>query len=240
MKGGFTNYGEAIGILMLETQFPRAPGDIGNARSYNFPVRYKTVRNALTTRIMGHSPDPELIQPFVDAARELEAEGVKAITTSCGFLAQFQNVLAEAVSIPVFSSALLQVPLASVMFGRRRPIGVFTERAEYMNEAHFNAVGWSTEDFPVYIKGMKPHYQFPNTFIGNQNEADIDLLKREMVEMAQEFIEECPEAGAVVFECTNFCPFTSHVQEAINRPVFDINTLINWVHLAVEPRKFVP
>lgn len=240
MKGGYTNYGESIGILMLETQFPRAVGDIGNARSYDFPVRYKTVRNALTSRIMGHTPDPELIQPFIDAARELEAEGVKAITTSCGFLAQFQNVLSEKVSVPVFSSALLQVPLVSTMFGKRRPIGIFTERAEYMNEEHFNAVGWSTKDFPVVIKGMKPHYQFPNTFIGNQREADISLLKREMVEMAREFIDECPESAAVVFECTNFCPFTSHVQEAIQRPVFDINTLIRWVNLAVEPRKYIP
>ena len=111
LKGGFTNYGESIGILMLDTHFPRPPGDIGNARSYDFPVRYKIVKNAYTDRIMGHTPDPELIGSFVDAARELEAEGVKAITTSCGFLAPFQKHLAEAVSIPVFASSLLQVPM---------------------------------------------------------------------------------------------------------------------------------
>lgn len=40
LKGGFTNYGQDIGILMLDTIFPRIPGDIGNAKSYDFPVRY--------------------------------------------------------------------------------------------------------------------------------------------------------------------------------------------------------
>lgn len=31
MHGGFTNYGETIGVLMLDSTFPRPPGDIGNA-----------------------------------------------------------------------------------------------------------------------------------------------------------------------------------------------------------------
>lgn len=91
MQGGYTNYGEEIGVLMLETVFPRPRGDIGNAYSYEFPVRYKTVKGAAAGKIMGDAPAAELIAPFVEAARELEAEGVKAITTSCGFLAPFQK-----------------------------------------------------------------------------------------------------------------------------------------------------
>jgi len=111
LTGGFTNYGQDIGILMLDTIFPRIPGDIGNAGSYNIPVRYKTVKNAKPFTIMGDKPDAELLKPFVEAARELEAEGVKAITTSCGFLAAFQGELADAVKIPVFTSALILAPL---------------------------------------------------------------------------------------------------------------------------------
>lgn len=43
--GGYTNYGQDIGILMLDTRFPRIPGDIGNAKSYpNVHVRYKVER----------------------------------------------------------------------------------------------------------------------------------------------------------------------------------------------------
>ena len=76
---------------MLDTRFPRPRGDIGNALSYDFPVRYKIVRGAHATRIMGDHPDAGLLEPFVVAAQELEAEGVKAITTSCGFLAPFQK-----------------------------------------------------------------------------------------------------------------------------------------------------
>lgn len=239
LKGGYTNYGESIGILMLDTRFPRPPGDIGNARSYEFPVRYKIVKNAYTDRIMGHSPDPGLIVPFVEAARQLEAEGVKAITTSCGFLAPFQKYLTEAVKIPVFASSLLQAPLISAMIGSERPIGIFTERAQFITEDHFKGVGWSSKTINVYVKGMKPDAVFPQVFIGNSRELDTGVLIAEMEEMTREFMQECPHAGAILLECTNMCPFTSHVQAVSGLPVFDINTLIHWVHRSVEPRRYL-
>ena len=41
LSGGKAFYGEAIGILMLDMQAPLIPGNVGNATSYGFPVRYK-------------------------------------------------------------------------------------------------------------------------------------------------------------------------------------------------------
>ena len=52
-KGGYTNYGQTIGILMLDTIFPRLPGDIGNAETFDFPVKYKIVKGAQPNKIMG-------------------------------------------------------------------------------------------------------------------------------------------------------------------------------------------
>ena len=44
--GGKNVFGHAIGILMLESRFPRIPGDVGNATTWNFPVLYKVIENA--------------------------------------------------------------------------------------------------------------------------------------------------------------------------------------------------
>ena len=41
--------------------------------SYDFPVRYKIVRDAHATKILGDEPDPALLEPFMEAARELPA-----------------------------------------------------------------------------------------------------------------------------------------------------------------------
>src|SRR5258707_8150985 len=100
LRGGRTLYGIELGILMLDTRMPRIPGDVGNAETWPFPAHYIVVKGADTSRIMGKDPDPTLLAPFIDAARELEHLGVRAITTSCGFLAIFQRELQAAVGVP--------------------------------------------------------------------------------------------------------------------------------------------
>jgi hypothetical protein len=239
LKGGFTNYGQDVGVLMLDTRFPRARGDIGNARSFDFPVRYKTVKGAQAVKIMGDEPSADLLAPFIEAARELEAEGVRCITTSCGFLGPFQKQIAAAVKIPVLTSALMQAPLIHAMLPPGQVIGIFTERAQHMNRRHFEGVGWSPDDIPVQVQGMPEDAAFPATFIIGREELDTEVLRREMLEMTRDFMRSCPNPGAILFECTNFCPFSADVAAESGLPVFDINTLINSVHSAIRPPRYL-
>ena len=108
--GNRTIYGQSIGILMLDTRFPRLPGDIGNATTFSYPVMYKIVEQATVDRVVKEA-DAGLIEPFVRAGMELIQNGARAIVTSCGFMAIFQKELAQALPVPVFTSSLLQVPL---------------------------------------------------------------------------------------------------------------------------------
>ncbi len=85
VKGGKNIYGITIGILMLETVFPRIPGELGNATSFSYPVRYHIVKGASPEKVV-RKQDPALLEPFIQGAQELERFGVKAITTNCGFL----------------------------------------------------------------------------------------------------------------------------------------------------------
>ncbi len=99
-KGGKTIYGASLGILMLETQFPRIPGDIGNATTWPFPVQYRVVRSA-TPELVVRNDARQLVDKFIDAAQDLVASGCNGITTNCGFLSIVQESLAKAVSVPV-------------------------------------------------------------------------------------------------------------------------------------------
>lgn len=231
VTGGKNVYGESIGILMLDTKFPRIPGDIGNALTFHFPVRYRKVSGATSARVVKEA-DPALITPFIEAAKELEQEGVCAITTSCGFLAIFHKHLAQAVDIPVFSSSLLQVPLAAAMIGQDKKIGIMTASKPHLTPLHFKGVG--AEGINKVIYGMEEQDEFTQVFIEGKQEMDVAKVEQEMVKVAQTMIEENPDVGAIVFECTNMPPFRTAVQKAVHRPVFDIVTLTNYVYDSIK------
>lgn len=231
-RGGYGSYGQDLGILMLDTRFPRIPGDIGNAKSFPFPVRYKRVEGASPKRVVEEG-DPRLLEPFIAAARELEAEGVRAITTSCGFLALFQRELAAAVQVPLFSSSLLQIPLLYEIFGRKGKAGVLTARAASLSEKHFLNCG--VQGIPLAVAGMDEKPEFTRVFLeksepGSLPELDTDKAEEELRAAASALAEREPELRFIVLECTNMPPFRKAIQEACGKPVFDIISLAGFMH----------
>lgn len=223
-----------LGILMLDTRFPRIPGDIGNELSFPFPIRKKIVRGASTARVVWQN-DTSLLEPFCQAARELESEGVSAITTSCGFLAMFQRELAAQVSIPVFTSALLQVPLVAAMLPAGKSVGILTADARTLGEKQFDAVGIT--GLPVVVYGMEGT-DFGNVFVGDTPELDRATAERELVAVTRRMLAERPEVGAIVLECTNMPPYAHAVQQAAGLPVYDITTLSRFVMDGIKRTEF--
>ena len=112
--GGKTVFGASLGILMLETRFPRIPGDIGNARTWPFPVQFRIVRNATPDKVVRQDARV-LVDLFIAAAQDLVAHGCDGITTNCGFLSIVQDQIASAVPVPVATSSLMQVPMVQAM-----------------------------------------------------------------------------------------------------------------------------
>jgi hypothetical protein len=234
--GGRTLYGLALGVLMLDTVFPRIPGDVGNALTWPFPVRYKVVQGAVGDRIMGRAPDPTLLDPFIASARELEADGVHVITTSCGFLAAFQRELAAAVGVPVIASSLLQVPLVSRLIRPDQRVGILTERPN-LTPFHFAGVGWSPEEIPVHVAALPPDAICPTVFIDGGTKLDTDVVERELVDAALA-MKERGDIGAIVLECTNFVPFSEAMRRATGLPIFDLYTLVTQTYEATVGRSF--
>src|SRR5205809_3354025 len=136
--------GFSVGVLLLDTRFPRIPGDIGNPATFDFPVRYHRVAGASAEQVVRGARD-ELLPLFVEGARVLEREGARAISTSCGFLARFQDRLAAAVTVPVFTSSLMLVPLVHRMLPPDRAVGVMTVDASALGARHMAGAGITPE-----------------------------------------------------------------------------------------------
>lgn len=236
VKGGYNVYGEIIGILLNEAICPRIIGDMGNAMTFNFPVKYKIVKGATVERVV-EKTDPKLLYPFIKAAQELEKEGVKAITTSCGFLSIFQEEISAATNIPVFTSSLIQVPLVYRMLGKDKKVGIITAYKSKLTEKHLRAVGID-ENIPVCIIGMENSQEFYNVIIKQKSIMDVKKVEAEVVINARLLVEQNNDIGAIVFECTNLPPYAAAVQRAVHLPVFDIITLTNMIYNAVVRKEY--
>ena len=113
---GKTSYGAPIGILLLDFFAPHVPGDVANHSTYNFPVKYELIEGMTFDKLLNR--DKSAFDILLQAAKKLQAEGVRGITADCGFFALFQNELAAELDIPVFLSSLLQVPFINSTIGK--------------------------------------------------------------------------------------------------------------------------
>lgn len=241
MAKGRTTSGESIGVLMLNTSFPRVHGDIGNARTFDFPVRYKVVSQATQGTIVTEADKArDLLPHFIEAARELESEGVAAITTSCGFLSVVQEELAAAVSVPVATSSLLLLPMILNMIGRRK-VGVITANASVLSQRHL-MLGDGADYSRIVLCGLQDCPNFRASILGLPTEGvsgfDVKLIEQEVVARCKMLWQDNPEIGAFLFECTNLPPYARAVQKATGLPVFGILQLMEMLHASVRAASF--
>ena len=230
MKGGRLYYDMPIGILCLESLFPKPRGHMRNPRTYGFPTVTRVIRGVDIPRLL-FNPTPDLLEPFIQAAKELEADGVQAITGSCGFMARFQSQIAAELHIPVFLSSLLQLPLVRLMHGEKAEIGVLTASSQALTPAHFANCATPMES--VHIRGMEGNPEFWETIIeGKRHDFDMERLEAEIVGSAAAFARE-KALDALVLECTDLSAFSAPIQRAINLPVYDINSLVEYAYYAV-------
>lgn len=233
-SGGKTVFGASVGILMLETRFPRIPGDMGNALTWPFPVHYRVVRGASPDKVVRGNPK-ELLDVFIEAGKDLVATGADGITTNCGFLALVQDELREALGVPVATSSLMQVPLVQAMLPPAKKTVVLTISKATLTEAHLRAANVRA-DTPVY--GTDAGRVFTRDILGDAAEIDFAACRQDMLDAADQIMANEPDAGAIVLECTNMVPYAADVRKRTGLPVYSIESFITWFQAGLMPRRF--
>src|SRR5690606_4745648 len=119
--------------------------------------------------------------------------------TSCGFMARHQRRLAGALSVPVATSSLVQLPMVEMALGEGRRAGVITYDAASLTPDIFIACGADPGSpvagvpvdgaFHALIEGGEPYHKA--------------RLEDEIVTAARDLVARNPSLGAIVLECTN-------------------------------------
>ena len=223
----------SVGILMLDSRFPRILGDIGNAQSWPFPVDYHIVKDATPERIIQNDPR-DMLAPFIAGAEALIAKGARGITTTCGFLSLFQANLADALPVPVATSSLMQTRLVNQILGQSKRAGILTICQPALTPAHLAAAN-VPDDTPIATtEGLR---EFSRAILGNEPELDITLAERDNIEAAHQLARQ-PDVGAIILECTNMAPYAAAISAATGLPVFSAYNFICWFQSGLMPAPF--
>jgi len=232
--GGKAVYGASVGILMLEAKFPRIPGDMGNALTWPFPVMYKVVRDASPDRVV-RGGATGLLPAFIDAARELVADGADGITTNCGFLSLMQNDLSAAVGVPVAASSLMQVAMVNATLPPGKTAGILTISGSTLTPAHLSAANVPGN---TPIGSTETGQEFTRAILGNELHLDVAAARDDNITAAEALVSAHPEIGALVLECTNMLPYAADIRRAIGMPVYSMASFVTWFQMGLTPPRY--
>lgn len=218
--------GHAVGLMHIEAPFPVVPGNPVNASTFDFPVLYQRVSSLTGHEVIKGDPSGE--SKLVQAAVALQEAGVGAIVGACGSFANFQQALREAVSVPVFSSILVQVPLILDTLPTSASLGIIFADERAFTERVVRQCRISDAS-RIRKMDCRDNRDFAEIMAG-ANEFDEQRFLRFFNDRVEAFLTSHREMGAVMIQCNELIPYAWVIQRLRDIPVYEVASLIRWLH----------
>jgi hypothetical protein len=206
-----------LGVLQLENKPMLVRGCLNTSETFGFAVAGRIVPGA---RVDNTVPgDPSRLPAWIETARALEAEGVAAITSNCGFALRYQAALAAATAVPVSVSSLnlLAYVLRGVPAGGK--VAVLTYDSRHFDAGLFALAGVAGDAARIVIAGIEGTRCY-ELMLRPDNPATVEDIQTAVLEAAQGATRE-DKVGAFLFECAGFGPASDLVRERTSVPVWD-------------------
>ncbi|MFM7331941.1 MAG: aspartate/glutamate racemase family protein [Brachymonas sp.] len=214
-----------LGIIMLDTQFPRPLGDVGHPETFGVSTHKDVFKGVWPARVVASAASlrqARLVPGFQGMVRSMQMRGVQAVTTSCGFLVLLQKELQAVTKLPVVTSSLLLLP---ALLRQEQKVGVLSISASSLGQEHLRAAGVPKERLKdVIIQGMPAQGEFVMKILGNQPTLDIAQAEQEAIAAALALKERAPGLRSLVLECTNLPPYQAAIEAATGWKVFSLQT----------------
>ncbi len=218
--------GFPVGILQLWAHLPFFPGNVSNPYTYDFPVKFIEVKGSGIANIL--AGDMSLVDNIIEAAKQLETDGCRVICANCGFFAHYQKLVAKELDVPCYLSAMVQVPWAFVSMKPDQKLGIMTANSGNLTKSLFEACDITEEmQKRCCVYGMQDYQEFWNMQIG-EGGLDYEKTGEQLLEQVRKMMNEHPDIGAILLECTDMPPYAHLIQAEFNVPVYDAITLINF------------
>ena len=228
-------YGWSVGMINLESDIIKVPGDVMNTNSYEF--------NILMATLEGIGPD-NLLQPSastkaqtVDLARRIEEQGVTSLTYSDGLLASCHEAMVNAVDIPVVNILEMIGLVHDYFLGGIKKLCILTTNSNQLNMSFLDTYGY-LKNRSLSVAGMQDVPGFSEQLKGDNDELDSGFLNEQVIEYVKKLSAEDPNIKAFLVESNLVTPYSSSIRCATGIPVYDLRDALNFVHLATHQKEY--
>lgn len=228
--------GYTVGILVQDVHYPLLPGNVVNADTYAYPVRMEIVPGANQARM--HTGDHTLLPALVETAKSLQLQGCRAICAACGYFGHFQKEVADQMDIPVYLSSVVQIPWIRVGLRKDQKIGILCADEKNFTQHLYGACGVSPEDQARCIVAGAGHLPEFSALLERRGHFHNGLLRQELIGLGRDLVSKHPDIGAILLECSDMPPYAAAIQQAVQLPVYDFITMINYVHSVVAQKPY--
>jgi Asp/Glu/hydantoin racemase len=228
--------GIPIGVIQLSANIPMIPGNMGNASTFDFPLMFQEME-VTGDMVVSAKPHPEVLKRSIEAGKKLQEQGVRAIVGNCGFFANYQQGIAEALDVPFFGSSLLQIPLILLSLRSTEKLGIITADGPKLIDAPAMENSGLTDRSRVVVYGAEKTSQMKR-ILATSGAYNPRKFETELVDIAKAMVEDHPDIGAILLECTELPPHARAIQKAVGMPVWGFPSMVNWVYAGIVRRDF--
>ncbi len=210
-------------------------GNSMNPSSYACAVEFIQIDKANYKTVIVE-PSQIVVQNMIEQAKNIYSQNgvdkhnVKGIFTSCGFNIIFQQQLSKASPIPIFSSALLQIPFILNAIGDKS-IAIITANKQSLSDKHLEIAGVNVENkHRIKVYGLENASEWKKIHLHSQEGLDLDLIKKDVVGISMKACKENENIGAILLECTDLPPFAQDIYDETGVIVFDYMSMVNSIY----------
>ncbi len=230
--------GVAVGIIL----FARAggglpPGSVENALTFNYPVLFQPIEAASVKAVVSPTLDEGVTSQLVKAGLYLEQQGCRAIIGACGYFANYLPQVVKKLHKPCYFSSLMQIPLILNSLRPEQKVGILCADGSILETAPALKNCGVRDKSRIVIAGAEVLPEMKKILVDSGSH-NPKILENELIELGRNMLSREPDIGALLLECTLFPTYAWAIQKALQLPVFDFSTLIDWVHSSVVRRQY--
>lgn len=116
-------------------------------------------------------------------------------------------------------------------------IGIITTNSQTLTTEMIKAATGGLR-IPIRIAGMENQPHFYEVVHEEKGVLDFQKLQNEVVEVSLNLVQQDPAIKAILLECTDLPPFAAAIQNAVDLPVFDFTTMVDFVFSGLVRKPF--